>query len=707
MTAESLVSGSWHRVAGLKPSLVPGLRIVRQPVRGQVWQMLLEPGSGRQIRLNPAAYDLVGRFDGRATMTELWDRVLRARREAAPTQDETLALLAQLFRAGMVQFDAAPHLSLLFARRAQEGAQRRRGFVNPLFLRTRLGDPNAFLTRLEPLAQAIFRPGVLALWCAAMLWMVLAAATQFPELRSHATQMLASPASLAIAWLCFPVVKALHELGHGLAVRRFGGEVHEVGITLMVLTPAPYVDASAANAFETPARRLAVSAAGIVVELAIAALALALWTLVAPGLVRDVALAVFLICTISTLFFNGNPLLRLDGYYVLCDALQLPNLALRSQAWWGRQVARFTGGAGLPQPLLAPGERKWLMVYAPASWVYRLVLLVALAFWIGQQSWLLGAIAGLLLAAWVAAGAWRWLGSVLPQRRGRVLGAVAALAIGALAVPVPQSVVAQGVVWPAPQAQLRAQAAGFVDEVLVPDGAQVQPRQPVLRLTDPALLADRERIAAQQAGLRAEQYSALLADPSQAQRLQGDIDRNEAELARADERVALLELRPAAAGRLAWLRPADLPGSYARRGALLGHVVVPGASQVRLALPEDDYSRVRGRVRTVEIRLAETPGVVHPARLLPSVPGATHELSVPALADRHGGPIAVEPSDADALRTRAPVFLLDVALDDASSPRLGGRAWVKLALPPEPLASRLARRWSQLFLRQFSASGQL
>lgn len=338
--AESLVSGSWHRVAALRPSLVPGLRIVRQRVRDQVWRVLIEPGSGRQLRLNPGAWDLVGRFDGRSTLGDLWLRVLHLRRDEAPTQDEVLALLAQLFRGGLVQFDAAPHLSLLFARRAEEGAQRRRGFINPLMVKARIADPSRWLRRLTPIAHAVFNLPVLLVWTVLVAAAALLAATEFGALRAHAASLLARPSAYAMAWVLYPLVKAVHELGHALAVRRFGGEVREVGVALMFLTPAPYVDAGAAGAFPAARQRLAVSAAGILVELAIAACALFLWELASPGWLRDAALAVVLICSVSTLLFNGNPLVRLDGYHVLCDALQLPNLAARSTAWWQRQWAR-------------------------------------------------------------------------------------------------------------------------------------------------------------------------------------------------------------------------------------------------------------------------------------------------------------------------------------------------------------------------------
>src|SRR5690349_19942720 len=114
--SQPLVSGSWYRVAALRPSLVAGLKIVRQQVRDQVWHVLVEPASGRQLRLNPAAYALAGRCDGRTSVEGLWQAELARAGDDAPTQDETLRLLAQLSRAGMLQFDSAPNLSLLFAR---------------------------------------------------------------------------------------------------------------------------------------------------------------------------------------------------------------------------------------------------------------------------------------------------------------------------------------------------------------------------------------------------------------------------------------------------------------------------------------------------------------------------------------------------------------------------------------------------------------
>lgn len=713
---QPVVSGSWYRAAALKPSLVGGLKIVRQQVRDQLWHVLVEPGSGRQLRLNPAAYAFAGRCDGRSTVEELWQGLLRREGDDAPTQDDILRLLAQLFRAGMVHFDAAPHLSLLFARRGEDQEQRRRNFINPLSLRVRLFDPTRLLDRLLPYAQRVPVRLAAVLWMLTVLLGALAAAVAFPQLKADALRVLATPSSYAIAWLAYPLVKSLHELGHALAVRRFGGTVHEVGLSLMLLTPAPYVDASAANAFPSARQRALVSAAGIVVELGIAALAVFAWTILAPGLLRDAASVVLLICTISTFLFNANPLMRLDGYYLLSDALQLPNLALRSQAWWASSWRRLLGAeAPLPASALAAGESKWLAAYAPAAFAYRLVLLAALVAWIGHHSWLAGWGVGLGLAAWLAMQGGR---AVLrsadaapdgPARR-RVLriaaAGAAAFAIVLFTVPLPTSVVTQGVVWPPEHAQLRPETGGFVQEAMARDGESVQQGDVVLQLADADLVAQRDKAASERTGLMAQQYEALLQDPARASDVNEQMARNEAELRHAEDQLAALQLRAQSPGRVVWPHERDMPATYVQRGTMVGYVLGPEPAQVRLVLRDEDLLRVRGRVRDVEVRLADSPWTARAARLRSETPAATRQLPSAALGDKQGGPVAVDPADKDGLRTQAPVFLVDVVVPDLPAGQIGGRAWVKLHLPGEPLGWQIVRNVRQALLRQFSPTGQ-
>ena len=138
------------------------------------------------------------------------------------------------------------------------------------------------------------------------------AVNQWSALSVHWEARFLDPGNLLSLWLLYPLVKGLHELGHGFATRHWGGEVHEMGVMLLVFTPVPYVDASASSAFPSRNQRMVVAAAGIMVELLLTGVALLLWSYSDPGLLRDLCFNVLVIGGVSTLLFNGNPLLRFD-----------------------------------------------------------------------------------------------------------------------------------------------------------------------------------------------------------------------------------------------------------------------------------------------------------------------------------------------------------------------------------------------------------
>ena len=238
------------------------------------------------------------------------------------------------------------------------------------------------------------------------------------------------------------------------------------------------------------------------------------------------------------------------------------------------------------------------------------------------------------------------------------------------------------------------------------DGAPVIAGDVVLTLSDPVLAAQYERTASEKAGLMAQQYQALLHDPARAADVGQDLARNEAELQRVEQQLADLDLRARTAGRAVWAREGDLPGTFARRGAMLGYVLAPEPAQVRVVLRDEDLLRVRGRIQSIQVRLAESPLISHPATLASETPAATRQLPSAALSDRNGGPVSADPADKEGLRTQRPVFMLDVRVPALTAQHIGGRAWVKLMLEPEPLGLQGLRLLRQLLVREFSPTGQ-
>ena len=523
MTSEqsaSVFSSQWYRVAKLHPSLRSQVRVTRQIYRDETWYVLADPVSGRFHRMNAAAYAFVGRCDGTRSVDELAEALLADDPDNALTQDEIVRLLVQLNQRGLIQCEVTPDVEAIFHRQHQEKRKERRLGVNPLAFRLRLGDPSAFLERFDPWLRRLVSLPMLLLWLAVVAVGALIGMTHFDDLVSAAHTWMSTPRFLLIAWLLYPPVKAIHELAHGLAIRRFGGEVRQMGISLLLLTPAPYVDASAASALRHSNQRLVVSAAGIMAELFLAALALLVWVTVQPGTVRDVALVVAVIGSVSTALFNGNPLLRFDGYYVLCDSFDLPNLGARSQAFWRHLLlSRVLRLVDVPSPEPGKGERPWLVFYAPAALIYRIGLTVAIVGWIGSWSMVLGVLAGVGMAITLvvkpAVDFWvSLLRMALPERqRRRVLrtaGLVSVMAVGLVGwVPFPFSTLAQGVVWVPEQAQLRVGTDGFIVALEARHGERVEAGQVLARLDDARLVAESARLRSQLEGLDTDLFQAM------------------------------------------------------------------------------------------------------------------------------------------------------------------------------------------------------
>lgn len=709
----SVFSSQWYRVAGLHPRLRAQVRVTRQIYRNEVWHVLADPVSGRFHRLNAAAYAFIGRCDGQHTSEQISEALLAHHPDSALTQDEIVRLLVQLNQRGLIQCELTPDVEAIFHREEQAQRQQRRLAINPLSFRVRLGNPTALLQRFDPWLRPMFSWPVLILWMVLILVGLTTAAMNFSELSLQVRTWMGTPRFLLMAWLLYPVIKAVHELGHGLAIRRLGGEVHQMGVSLLLLMPAPFVDASAASAFRYASQRLMVSGMGILVELVVAALAVILWVLVEPGVVRDLALVVAFICGVSTLAFNGNPLLRFDGYYVLCDVLDLPNLASRSQAWWRYVIFnRRLGLAEFASPEPGRGERLWLYLYAPASAIYRLGLSIAIVTWIGSWSMPLGLMAGAGLAftmlVWPVFRFWRrLLAMALPTSgRQRAVRGAMALSIGALAllclVPMPFSTVGRGVVWVPEQAQLRTGTDGFIEHLDAGNGEQVVDGQILVRMSDSRLVAEAAKLRSQLEALDVDLYQAMLRDPAKARNVEEEMARLRAQLRRVDDLQGQLVLRAGVSGRLVMPRQADVQGAFVPRGTLLGHILTGEAATVRVAVEQDEAALVRSETRAVSVRLAEAPGESHAGRLLRAVPAATEKLPSAALGEHAGGDIAVDPADKDHQQAIAPVFIFDVGVNDIVLERAGGRAWVRFEHEWAPLALQWGRRLKQLFLRQFS-----
>lgn len=713
---DSLFSPNWFRVAQLRPQLAAHIRVRRQSARNARWYLFTDSLSGRQHRLNNIAYQFAGRCNGRSTTNQIWETLLETLGDQAPTQTELLDLIATLSASDLLVIDESTHVPATVSQVTERRDRLKRARLNPLQMRFPLFNPSPWLQRLDGLGLALFQTWVMLAWLCLIAWTLLGAMTHWQAVIAYADNHMLTPRYLLLSWLCFPFIKALHELSHALAIRRWGGEVAEMGIAFLITLPAPYVDASAATGFRSRYQRALVSAAGIMTELTLAALAFWLWLASEPGLLHDIAFVTAFLGSVSSLLFNGNPLLRFDGYYLLTDMLDLPNLAARSNLYWRYGLQRYLlrlANAQSPQP--AHGEWPWLLCYAPASWLYRLLVGVWISFWLASHSLWIGLLVGCsllyltLLKPLLHVLGWVFFspGHAMHKLHSRLiaLSGLFLLAMAFFVLPLPYTTVAQGVVYPPEQAILRAKTDGFIEALLAGDGEKIVENQAVFQLTDPQLQARATELQAELDGLLGEQYQHFLSDPTKAKNRAEAMQGVQAEQSRVAEKQSQLIVRAQAAGWLVIPLPADLPGQFVKQGEMLGYVFSPKQLRVRVVVDEGDIDLIRQNTTSIMVRLADRPDKVLPATLIQETPAATQTLPSPALADRAGGDRMTDPGDKSGVKTLEPVFLLELRLPANAGSRVGTRGWVHFEHSSQAVGKRWLRWLRQLFLKHFSAAG--
>ncbi len=711
-------SEHWHAVRQLRPRLRDGVLPLHRTLRGRAWVLLVDPVTQRFHRLSPQLWRVLQLLDGRRTLDEVWAAACAwpadgcAKAAPAPlTQSELVQLLSSLHANDLLQSQASPDATEVFERHERHAQQRfKQSWLNPLNLRLPLLHPDAWFERHAAAAHALVSWPMLVLWLVLVLPAAFLAAQNAAALTDNLSDRVLSAGNLLQLWLVYPIVKAVHETAHGLAVKRFGGTVREMGLLFMVLTPVPYVDASASYAFASKWQRALVAAAGIMAELLLGALAVYVWLLAEPGLVRALAFNVILIAGVSTVLVNGNPLMRYDGYFIACDLLEVPNLGQRASQYLTYLVDRWLFGARDAQPpLQARGERLLLAAYGIVSPIYRLVFTVGLIWFVAAEYRLVGVLMA-LLAAWGALvmplwSAWKHLDQAasLAQRREIAKRRSLVLVVLGLAflafVPLPFHSVHQAVVWVPDEAIVRAGAAGQVQRALAAPGAAVRAGEPVVQMDNPTLAAEVALAAAGLAQVQAQLRRAEVDAPAKAQALRDEQAARLARLADAESRVAALEVRPSVAGRWVPRAETELAGRYVRRGEVLGYVVSDASAVVRTAVTQEDMDLVRHRLRGVQVRLAQALAEPVPAQLARQVPGAGSELVSAALGTSGGGEIAVDPGKPGGTRTLKRVFDVQVEMARASPTAVfGDRAYVRFELAPAPLAWQWVLRLRQLFL---------
>jgi putative peptide zinc metalloprotease protein len=672
------------------------LAIAPQKYEGRTYYVVKDPVSLRYYRFKEQEHFLIRLMNGTTTLDDAQKSFEKRFRPERLTLEDLEGFAQQLISAGLAQNESPNAGKQLYdQRKKRRRSEIMQALTNILYIKIPVYDPDRLLVYMLNYTRWMFSITFLAVSVAVMLGAVLLVATHFEIFREKlpSYQEFFSFKTVAYLWVALGVVKVIHEFGHGLSCKAFGGEVHEMGLLFLVLSPCLYCNVSDAWTLPSKWKRIIISGAGIYVELIIAAIATFVWwNSASHPFVHNLSLSLMIVCSVSTVVFNANPLMRYDGYYVLADWLEIPNLRDRSNRYLKNLTLEYCLGVEVQPEQYMERSRKVLFVaYAIVSYIYRWVVTYSILYWMSSflKPYKLEIVSQML-----AVGA---LGSMLGwpmyrmgknlNKRGRLPDmkaprvtmtaiAVAILILFFFLVPLPVSRVRQtALIQVHPDAQVQVFAprdlpttgGAILKQLYVRDGDTVSEGQILAEFTSRELDAQLSGARTQVLSSRTEldQYQKQYSDARDAQareKINVSITRAESELKGAQTEVESLEAKQE---KLTLKAPRDgvvmnppqiddigkLWDEQAQNQAFCS---VGDAHALRVWMPvsPSDYnllqedlmkSKKNGKELTVTLRVqGRAEKLWHGKLVTPLSPQEATKLP-PQLSSKFGGPIAIKP----------------------------------------------------------------
>ena len=698
MTAQTF-SESWHRIAEARIGLLPSVQVQKQRFGGADWYVLQDRFTQRFFRLTPQAWRFISRLSPRRTVDEAWRDALERFPEDAPSQHEVIQLLGQLHQSNLLYFRSQPDSAEIFDRYRQfkqrELYSKLLGF---LYLRIPVWNPNDWLNSITPLIRAcVSMP-------AALIWLIVvaiggkAALENFSQIADQSQGLLALD-NLVWLYLCMAGMKVLHELAHAFVCKRYGGEVHVFGVMLLVLAPLPYVDATASWAFRSRYERALVGAVGVLSELFMAAVGAIVWANTGPGLVHTLAFNVMLLGSVSSLLFNGNPLLRFDAYYVLCDLVDIPNLYQRANQQWLYFADRYLlGTRDAKTPATDRREWWWLTGYGAVSFAYRFVVIALVLEYVADQWFLLGVVFAIttlvMLVVMPLAKLFSHLtGAAVARNRTRAIAASAAgLLIPILLlslVPWRDAIRAPGIVESVSANAVSPGTAGRLVTLHARNGERVLAGQLIAQLGNPELEAEIRVVRHQLTESELLRNQALVSAPADVQPLERRITMLRERLAELEYRLSQLAVTARHAGTFVAPKINERLGSWLQRGEPLGEVVdLENLRFVAVVTQQQADELFAAKISGVAIRLRGQVDREIESEQFNVLPYQRQRLASAALGWMGGGSIPVRQDDQKGEMATEPFFEVRVGLDALGVDVLtlnGLSGQMRIVLSPSPL----------------------
>lgn len=620
---------------------------------GQPIYVIEDEINSRFFRIGLSEYTFLSVLDGHTTFADALGQTASVMKEDALPESEAAAFCRWLIENRLASTPQSESSARLFEANEQVRRRKQKGLLNPMFVKIPLMNPDSLLKPAAAIVGWFFAWPMLIVWLLVLSVGVLSVAMNWSEAVTGSSMIIddGNWIWLLATWV---LLKLVHECAHGIACRRFGGSVREAGALLLLFIPLPYVDVTSAWRFDSKWQRIIVSAAGMYAELFVAAIAAIVWGNTEVGLLHQHAFNVMLSGSLMTVLFNANPLMRFDGYYILTDLLELPNLAAHGQQSLMRIGRRIFFGLSTSEQNWPEGHATTILLYGVLAFVWRVLICVGLV--LAADALYFGA--GIVLAAiavvlWVLLPMWKLVrfviaGSKTERPNRRQFAAVAgSLFVAGFAIcnyiPWYSRFEAPAVVDFKTVVDVRTGVSGFVESVNVSCGQQVEKGDVLITLRNPELATRRFELVRHLE--KTQQQARQFFDQEQIaawQVSQGNEASLQTQLYELDDQQAQLVVRAPASGRVLDSRLAELSGTWLQRGAPMLTIGDENSKHVAaLIAPESADAFTRHLDQDLTVHVYGTGVRSFTGRLRSLSPRASVEIIHPAFAATAGGPLSV------------------------------------------------------------------
>ncbi|TWU30410.1 biotin/lipoyl-binding protein [Bythopirellula polymerisocia] len=518
--AQSIVSSSSRKLA---IRVRPDLKARKQRYQGRVYWVVKDPVGLQYFRFEEEEFAILQMLDGESSLEEIAERFEKEFPPQTIRVEELQNFIGMLHRSGLVLSDSAGQGVQLKKRRDEKRKQELiQNFSNILSFRMRGIDPEGILNAIYPWVRWFFSVPATICACILAFCALSLVIVQFDVFQSKLPSFhsfFAAQNWLVIAGV-LAITKIIHEFGHGLSCKHFGGECHEMGIMLLVLTPCLYCNVSDSWMLPNRWHRAAIGAAGMYVEVVIASIATFIWWFSEPGFLNYLCLNIMFVSSVSTIVFNANPLLRYDGYYILSDLMEIPNLRQKASTILNRKLGWWCLGLEEPDdPFLPHRHQGWFALYTVASFFYRWFVLLSILYFLNKvfepyglkilgQAIALASLYGMIVMPfWKVFKFFRIPGRVSKVKKVRMFASLALLSAvvgGILFIPFPSSVTCEFELQPRGAESVYIDVPGTLEEVMIEPGQHVEKDQLLAQLSNIDLELEVERLQGQREANQAQ-----------------------------------------------------------------------------------------------------------------------------------------------------------------------------------------------------------